>query len=62
MRRFYYLGLQEWRQGSHSRLLDTCRAGQDIFIESLKHFGHEALSKRALAEQEKSEVRKAPAQ
>ena len=61
MRRFYYLGLQEWRNGSRSRLLDTCRAGQDVFIAGLKHFGHEALAKRALAEQEKSEARKNPA-
>ena len=62
MRRFYYLGLREWRQGCPSRLLDTCRAGQDIFIAGLKHFGHEALAKRALANQAKSEARKAPAQ
>ena len=58
MRRFYYLGLREWRQGSRSRLLDTCRAGQDIFIAGLQHFGHETLAKRALTEQEKSETRK----
>lgn len=58
MRRFYYLGLQEWREGRRSRLLDTCRAGQDIFIAGLKHFGHEALAKRALAEQAKSEATK----
>ena len=59
MRRFYYLGLREWRKGSRSRLLDTCRAGQDIFIAGLQHLGHEALAKRALAGQEKSEARKA---
>ena len=58
MRRFYYLGLREWRNGSRSRLLDTCRAGQDIFIAGLKHVGHKALAKRALAEQAKSETRK----
>ena len=62
MRRFYYLGLREWRQGIRSRLLDTCRTGQDIFIAALKHFGHEALAKRALANQAKSAARKAPAQ
>ena len=62
MRRFYYLGLREWRQGSRSRLLDTCRAGQDIFIAGLKHFGHDALARQALAGQEKSEARKVPPQ
>ena len=62
MRRFYYLGLREWRQGSRSRLLDTCRAGQDVVIAGLKHFGHEALARQALAEQEKSEARKTSAQ
>lgn len=58
MRRFYYLGLREWRQGSRARLLDTCRAGQDIFIAGLEHFGHGKLAKRALAKQEQSEARK----
>ena len=62
MRRFYYLGLREWRQGSRSRFLDCCRTGQDIFITGLKHFGHEALARQALAEQEKSEARKTSAQ
>ena len=57
MRRFYYLGLQEWRQGSRARLLDTCRTGQDIFIAGLRHFGHGMLAKRALAKQEKAEAR-----
>jgi Fic family protein len=57
MRRFYYLGLREWRQGSRARLLDTCRAGQDIFIAGLEHFGHRKLAKRSLAEQEQSEAR-----
>ncbi len=57
MRRFYYLGLREWRQGRRSRLLDTCCTGQDIFIASLKHFGHDTLAKRALAAQEKSAAR-----
>ena len=61
MRRFYYLGLREWRQGSRSRLLDTCRAGQDIFIAGLRHLGHGKLARRALVEQAESEARKKPA-
>ena len=60
MRRFYYLGLREWRKGSRSRLLDTCRTGQDIFIAGLKHFGHETLAKRTLAEQGQSEDTSSP--
>jgi len=40
MRKFYYLGLQEWRQGSCLRLLDTCRTAQDIFIAGLRKFVH----------------------
>ena len=55
MRKFYYLGLQEWRQGSRLRLLDTCRAAQDIFIAGLRKFGHTKIAEKALAEQAKSE-------
>lgn len=50
MRRFYYLGLQEWRQGSRERLLDTCRAGQDVFVLGLRKFGYDKLAGRAGAE------------
>jgi Fic family protein len=55
MRKFYYLGLQEWRQGRRARLLDTCRAAQDIFIAGLRKFGHTKIAEKALAEQAKSE-------
>ena len=55
MRRFYYLGLQEWRQGSRMRLLDTCRTGQDIFILGLRKFGYVKLAENAAAEQMESE-------
>lgn len=47
MKRFYYLGLQEWRAGRHERLLDTCWMGQDIFVAGLRHFGHVKLADRA---------------
>lgn len=57
MRRFYYLGLQEWRQGSRMRLLDTCRTGQDIFILGLRKFGYVKLAESATAEQMESERR-----
>lgn len=50
MWRFYYLGLQEWRQGSRERLLDTCRAGQDVFVLGLRKFGYDKLAGRAGAE------------
>ncbi len=55
MRKFYYLGLQEWRQGSRLRLLDTCRTAQDIFIAGLRKFGHTKIAEKALAEQAKLE-------
>lgn len=55
MRRFYYLGLQEWRQGSRMRLLDTCRTGQDVFILGLRKFGYAKLAENAVAEQMESE-------
>ena len=43
MRQYYYLGLQEWQKNDkqRARLLDTFRAGQDLFIEMLRHFGHD---------------------
>ena len=50
MRRFYYLGLSDWRQGRRVRLIDTCRAGQDVFILGLRRFGHEKLAEKAEAE------------
>ena len=31
LRKFYYLGLDEWRQNKRTRLLEVCRTGQDIF-------------------------------
>lgn len=49
MRKFYYLGLQEWRKGSRLRLLDTCRTAQDIFIVGLRKFGHTKIAEKALA-------------
>lgn len=57
MRRFYYLGLQEWRQGSRMRLLDTCRTGQDMFILGLRKFGYVKLAESAAVEQTASERR-----
>ncbi len=50
-KRFYYLGLQDWRQGSRARLIDTCRTGQDVFILGLRQFGHLKLAEKAEAEQ-----------
>lgn len=49
MRRFYYMGLQEWqgRLQSHDRLLDTFRAGQDGFSALLRHYGHVAAADAA---------------
>ncbi len=55
MRKFYYLGLQEWRRGSRLRLLETCRSGQDFFIICLRKVGYTKLVEKALAEQAKSE-------
>ncbi len=57
MRKFYYLGLQEWRQGSHLRLIETCRTGQDFFISDLRKFGYTRLAEKALNEQAQSETR-----
>ncbi len=56
MRQFYYAGLEEWRQGQHVRLTDTCRMGQDNFIETLRQIGYAKLADKALAEQTKSEA------
>ena len=56
VKRFYYLGLQEWQQGRRTRLLETCRSGQDAFICSLRQFGHAQLAKKADAEQKASEA------
>lgn len=42
-RQFYYLGLSEWAKHRRTRLLDTCRAGQDMFIQNLERFGHKNL-------------------
>ena len=58
-KQFYYLGLQDWRQGRHARLMDVCRTGQDVFILGLRQFGHVKLADKAAAEQKKSEGRTA---
>ena len=44
MKRFYYLGLQEWQQGRRTRLLETCRTGQNVLVCGLRRFGHEKLA------------------
>ena len=31
LRKFYYLGLDEWRQNRRARLLNVCLTGQDVF-------------------------------
>ena len=31
LRKFYYLGLDEWRQNRRARLMDVCLTGQDVF-------------------------------
>lgn len=54
-KQFYYLGLQDWRRGSHERLMDTCRTGQDMFIRALRQFGHLKLAEKAEIEQKTSE-------
>ena len=56
MRKFYYLGLQEWRKGSRLRLLDTCRTAQDIFIVGLQKFGYTKIAEKLLAEQAKGKT------
>ena len=52
-KQFYYLGLQDWRRGHRTRLMDTCRTGQDVFILGLRQFGHVKLAEKAAAEQAK---------
>ena len=47
IKQFYYLGLREWRQGKRTRLLETCRSGQDVFILWLRNFGHVKLAAAA---------------
>jgi len=54
-KQFYYLGLQDWRHGSHTRFMDTCRTGQDVFILGLRQFGHVKLAEKAEVEQKSSE-------
>ena len=54
-KQFYYLGLQDWRQGRRARLTDVCRTGQDVFILGLRQFGHVKLAEKAAAEQKMSE-------
>ncbi len=49
LRRFYYLGLAEWRPDRRERLLDTCRTGREVFILALKNFGHVRLAEKAEA-------------
>lgn len=44
MRKFYYLGLQEWRKGERIRLLDTCRTAQDLFLMALRKFGYTKIA------------------
>ncbi len=52
-KQFYYMGLQDWRHGSHARLMDTCRTGQDAFVLGLRQFGHLKLAEKAEIEQSK---------
>ena len=47
LRRFYYLGLDDWRKGRRARLIETCRTGQDIFILGLRKFGYAKLAEKA---------------
>jgi len=49
LRKFYYLGLGDWRKGRRARLIDTCRTGQDVFILGLRQFGYEKLAEKAEA-------------
>jgi len=50
LRQFYYLGLDEWRKGRRTRLIETCRTGQDAFILGLRQFGHEKLAEKVEAQ------------
>lgn len=54
-KQFYYLGLQDWRRGNRTRLMETCRTGQDVFILGLRRFGHHKLAEKAEAEQKASQ-------
>ena len=45
LRKFYYLGLQDWIKGRKARLKDTCGTGQDVFKRVLKSFGYGYLVK-----------------
>ncbi len=54
-KRFYYLGLEDWRHGRRVRLMDVCRTGQDAFILGLRRFGHTKLAEKAEATQKTSE-------
>ena len=47
LKQFYYMGLEDWRQGRRARLLDTCRTGQDVFILGLRQFGHTRIAANA---------------
>ncbi|MGN0832748.1 MAG: Fic family protein [Kiritimatiellia bacterium] len=47
MRKFYYLGLSDWRKKRHARLVDTCRTGQDVFVLGLRKFGYAKLADKA---------------
>jgi len=47
IKQYYYLGLEDWRQGRRERLLDTCRTGQDVFALGLRQFGHKHLAEKA---------------
>ncbi len=50
LRHFYYLGLKEWQEGRRLRLIETCRTGQDVFIQNLHKFGHTKLAQKAAAQ------------
>lgn len=47
LRQFYYKGLGEWRQGWRTRLYETCRTGQDLFVLGLRKFGYTHLADKA---------------
>ena len=47
LKQFYYMGLEDWRQGRRARLLDTCRTGQDVFVLGLRQFGHAKIAASA---------------
>lgn len=47
LKRFYYMGLEDWRHGRRARLLDTCRTGQDVFVLGLRQFGHTKIAAAA---------------